>query len=110
MICIGCGCDEHHACTLPGGKSCAWVHVGPAGLAGICSACTNIFSALSIEPELEIAERAIAAAEADEEPGEYGYSMSVPIDQVDELFPPAISFIEPERPRLILPGDEDFHL
>jgi hypothetical protein len=96
VICIGCGCDEHHACTLPGGATCAWIHVGPRGLAGICSACTEIFSALSIEEELRIAESAIAEADAE--------------DQAVEDAPPAFSFMEPDRPRLILPGDEEFHL
>jgi hypothetical protein len=49
------------------------------------------------EAEVEIAENAIAAAETDD-------------DEELEDAPPAFSFMEPDRPRLILPGDEDFHL
>ncbi len=126
MICIGCGCDESQACTLPGGAACAWVHTGLRQLAGICTACVELFPPSTIAEELTGAEAAIAAA--DEERAKYGYSISVPIDQVDELFPPALSYLEPDDAtlddkiragfreafdtdrRLILPGDEDFHL
>lgn len=93
MICIGCGCDEHHACTLPGGEACAWIHAGPKGLAGICSACTEIYSPSEIEPELNHAEASLEEAERD----------------ADDEEAPALSFLEPDR-RLILPGDEEFHL
>jgi len=96
VICIGCGCDESQACTLPGGKPCSWIHAGRRGLAGICSACTELYPLSAVEEEIGIAEAAIAEADAE--------------DQAVEDAPPAFSFMEPDRPRLILPGDEDFHL
>jgi hypothetical protein len=62
VICIGCGCNEREACVLPGGVPCAWVHVGRAGLAGICSACVELFPPSTIESELAVRETAIAEA------------------------------------------------
>jgi hypothetical protein len=100
VICIGCGCDESQACTLPGGKPCSWIHAGRRGLAGICSACTELYPPSSIEPELNRAESSLEI-----------YGDTVPQGMVfDDDASPALSFMEPERPRLILPGDEDFHL
>jgi hypothetical protein len=63
VICIGCGCDESQACTLPGGKACAWVHVGILKVAGICSACVELFPPSSIAKNLRTCEAAIVEAE-----------------------------------------------
>jgi hypothetical protein len=54
--CIGCGCDEGHACVQAGGEACAWLEVSAGGLAGVCSACAGIFDRASIPGELLEAE------------------------------------------------------
>lgn len=36
-ICIGCGCDDDHACE--GG--CSWLRIDPEQGAGVCSSCTQ---------------------------------------------------------------------
>lgn len=83
--CIGCCCDEGHACTrdLPDGSldMCHWIAVGPAGLAGVCSACHDIFDADSVAAML-------VEAEAD-------------LDEAD---------LREQRGGLVLPGDSDFGL
>ena len=33
--CIGCGCDDHHACPL----GCSWLKVDRAAGIGVCSEC-----------------------------------------------------------------------
>lgn len=38
-ICIGCGCDDLHACSHEDGTPCAWVKRHPATGLGICSRC-----------------------------------------------------------------------
>lgn len=140
MICIGCGCDEQHACTLPGGDPCAWIHPGPRQLAGICTACVELFPPSIIDSELEICEAAIAAAMDDGvENIEDAFRgnrerilEAVAADSLDRaingtadpaLGPPIglVESMERDRaelqarldrapPRLILPGDEEFHL
>lgn len=128
MICIGCGCDEHHACTLPGGAACAWIHAGPQGLAGICSACIELYPPSSIGPELNQAEASISIAMSDDEDAEPpAISFLEPRgrpwlddarDQLDartrDLDTREISLVDPARADpgcgLILPGDPEFHL
>jgi hypothetical protein len=40
-VCIGCGCDDHHACVSDLGDPCAWLVVDyPAGV-GVCSECPD---------------------------------------------------------------------
>jgi len=65
-------------------------------VAGICSACVELFPPSTVGRELRQAEAAIVEAELE--------------DQAVESAPPAFSFTEPDRPRLILPGDEEFFL
>ena len=41
--CIGCGCDDHHACVDERqGRGCSWLCVDPAGRTGVCSACLDL--------------------------------------------------------------------
>lgn len=102
MICIGCGCDEGHACNVAG-EACQWIHVGPMGLAGICSACLELFPPSTIE--LELAQMEVAIAEAADltlnnrvaDAGELGSTFALPLSA--------------QKPgKLILPGDPEFHL
>jgi hypothetical protein len=91
MICIGCGCDEGHACNVAG-EACQWIHVGPAGTAGICSGCLELFPPSTIADELAAAEQSLEI---------YGDFPGQGMQVVDA----------PSNPhRLILPGDADFHL
>jgi hypothetical protein len=39
MVCIGCGCDDYHACVDALEQPCSWVRVDPAAGLGVCSAC-----------------------------------------------------------------------
>lgn len=130
MICIGCGCDEHHACTLPGGKPCAWIHAGAQGLAGICSACVSMYPPSVIEEELQVAEIAIAAAIDDglEEPqvaeilrreqdiainGTSDPALGPPIGLVESMERDRAELqarLDRAPPRLILPGDPEYFL
>jgi hypothetical protein len=36
-VCIGCGCDDNHAC----GEGCYWLRVDYSHGAGVCSECGN---------------------------------------------------------------------
>lgn len=63
--CIGCGCDDAHAC--PGG--CSWVAKSPAGLCGVCSGCADVFDADSVAPLLAEAEADITEDEIREQRG-----------------------------------------
>jgi len=39
-ICIGCGCDDFHACTNPAtGKPCFWLVVDRGESVGVCCGC-----------------------------------------------------------------------
>lgn len=40
-ICIGCGCDELHACRTEAGHGCSWVMLRPELGAGLCSECAE---------------------------------------------------------------------
>lgn len=42
-VCIGCGCDESHACLDREGRACRWVELSPSGAAGICSECEELY-------------------------------------------------------------------
>jgi hypothetical protein len=44
--CIGCGCDEHHACTDENGDPCHWVRLDPP----LCSACADEGLSLDSRP------------------------------------------------------------
>jgi hypothetical protein len=35
--CVGCGCDDHHACRDENGQPCHWVKLDPP----LCSACAE---------------------------------------------------------------------
>lgn len=68
-VCIGCGCDEQHACVDRDGRGCRWVEISPSGAAGICSECEDLYppscrtdELLAAEPEL--ADELDAEAEA----------------------------------------------
>lgn len=39
--CLGCGCDERHACQHFTGEPCAWAWVNPLLGVGICSLCRD---------------------------------------------------------------------
>lgn len=39
--CIGCGCDDLHACHSFGGEPCFWVVVDRAEGVGVCSHCSS---------------------------------------------------------------------
>lgn len=41
VVCIGCGCDDMHACADEDGTPCHWVAVNLKHLVGICSACAE---------------------------------------------------------------------
>lgn len=46
-ICIGCGCDEIHACAIParceaGVEVCWWMRFDAATKTGVCSACEDL--------------------------------------------------------------------
>lgn len=45
-ICVGCGCDEHHACVeiglLVGGPNCWWLRFDASAGVGLCSACEDL--------------------------------------------------------------------
>lgn len=38
-VCIGCGCDDEHACTDLLGDACSWVQQSGSGRRGVCSQC-----------------------------------------------------------------------
>lgn len=40
IVCIGCGCTEHHACLVKG-LPCSWVAVNEDSGNGMCSACAG---------------------------------------------------------------------
>ena len=41
--CIGCGCDDHHACVDERqGRGCSWLCIDLAGGTGVCSACLDL--------------------------------------------------------------------
>lgn len=37
--CIGCGCDDHHACITAFGEGCHWLKVDSRKGFGVCSEC-----------------------------------------------------------------------
>lgn len=37
--CIGCGCDDMHACVHTNGEACSWLAVDRHEGRGVCSAC-----------------------------------------------------------------------
>lgn len=39
-ICIGCGCEDLHACIDAHGRPCAWLRVDRVASQGVCSECT----------------------------------------------------------------------
>lgn len=72
VLCIGCGCDEQHACI--GG--CSWLRVDEAEGLGVCSSCPDAVSDfdagvrfLSDEAEEAVAERQREELEDLDEPG-----------------------------------------
>lgn len=38
--CIGCGCDDVHACLVDG-MPCSWLRLDPEARAGVCSGCKD---------------------------------------------------------------------
>lgn len=40
IVCIGCGCDELHACVTDSGP-CFWIAVEEDAGVGLCSACAE---------------------------------------------------------------------
>jgi hypothetical protein len=60
-ICIGCGCDEEHACPIPCDgvpyPGCFWLHFDAKANAGLCSACgdlAHVWKAGKRTPQLEL--------------------------------------------------------
>lgn len=42
-ICIGCGCDDMHACwDDKAGRPCSWERVDRKAQIGVCSVCKNL--------------------------------------------------------------------
>ena len=39
--CIGCGCDDLHACITPSGEGCYWLRLDRAISLGVCSECAD---------------------------------------------------------------------
>lgn len=39
--CIGCGCDDEHACELNEVEPCSWLRTDDEMRLGVCSACPN---------------------------------------------------------------------
>lgn len=40
-VCIGCGCDDFHACCDANGNPCHWLKVDYRSGVGVCSACSK---------------------------------------------------------------------
>lgn len=38
-VCIGCGCDDHHACADLLGDPCGWLVKSKTGRLGVCTRC-----------------------------------------------------------------------
>lgn len=45
-VCIGCGCDDDHAC----GDGCYWLRVDYKRGAGVCSECANKLALWNVTP------------------------------------------------------------
>ena len=45
IVCIGCGCDDNHACA----GSCSWLMVDRATGRGVCSQCPEVLEAFQGE-------------------------------------------------------------
>jgi hypothetical protein len=41
VVCIGCACDDLHACETAAGGACYWVAVDHKRHVGICSECAE---------------------------------------------------------------------
>jgi hypothetical protein len=41
VVCVGCGCDDLHACETAIGGACYWVAVNHKRFVGICSECAE---------------------------------------------------------------------
>lgn len=61
-ICIGCGCDEEHACITKGGR-CAWRAVSSGMIAGLCTACADLIPPSQLAADLEDAEASMLHGE-----------------------------------------------
>jgi hypothetical protein len=40
-VCIGCGCDDNHACAGSLGDPCHWLTLDRRGRVGVCSECPD---------------------------------------------------------------------
>jgi hypothetical protein len=38
-VCIGCGCDDQHACEDLLGDPCGWIYQSGTGKRGVCTQC-----------------------------------------------------------------------
>jgi hypothetical protein len=48
-VCIGCGCDDNHACPTVHGFGCRWRLVNRLRRIGICSECVDIHAAPNVD-------------------------------------------------------------
>jgi hypothetical protein len=126
-ICIGCGCDDEHACTARGGAPCVWIETGDRELAGICSECASLFppsTRLAVIDEIERTMLEETGA-ADEGPAisylePTGASIESQIKSAfwddaarrldSDMVAMGDAFAAAAPSRLILPGHPDFHL
>lgn len=71
--CIGCGCDDYHACMEKDGEPCCWLVVDYEEGRGVCSCCAEHLDRW-VAGDREIA--GPAALEAIEEIGPQGQQQS----------------------------------
>jgi hypothetical protein len=41
-VCIGCGCDDYHACAGEDGQPCHWLRIDRLAGLGVCSECQEV--------------------------------------------------------------------
>jgi hypothetical protein len=61
LICIGCGCDDEHACTDEGTwLPCSWTRQDPLAGVGVCSVCPA-----SVEARFDAGDRDLSESAAE---------------------------------------------
>jgi hypothetical protein len=81
-ICIGCGCDEDHACVDINDAGCSWIREDQQCGVGVCSACPDEVD------RFDAGGRTLSGFAAEVQP-EHGH-------------------FDDDDSSLILPGDDDF--
>ena len=59
-VCIGCGCDDEHACEDVFGDPCGWIQQSGSGKRGVCTQCPTYVTAWN-KGERKLSSRAKAA-------------------------------------------------